>query len=257
MPNPFPGVDPYVEACGEWPDFHHRFITYCRDVLGDCLPRAYRARAQEHVRLVHVAADEAKVVVPDVLISQLSGREALEIDAASSVSTLEPVTIPFASTMELRESWIEIIRQPDQELVAVIEVLSPDNKQEKGCDRYDARRVDLQAERIHLVEIDLLMLGRRLPMRRPLPRAHYYALVADAARRPNCEVYHWTVRQALPKSPIPLAAPEPPVMLDLAAVYSLTYERAHYDRELDYSTPLPAGFHAADSDWIGERVGER
>ena len=29
MPNPFPGMDPYIEARGRWPDFHHEFISQC------------------------------------------------------------------------------------------------------------------------------------------------------------------------------------------------------------------------------------
>ena len=37
MPSPFPGIDPYLESQGYWPDFHARFITYCRDALNEIL----------------------------------------------------------------------------------------------------------------------------------------------------------------------------------------------------------------------------
>ena len=208
MSSLFPGVDPYLEASGDWPDFHSRFITHCSDALGDCLPRPYRARAQE-----------------------------------------------FAMTMEIKEIWIEIVRHPGQQLVAVIEVLSPDNNRSDGADRYDNKRMEILAGPVHVIEIDLLIAGRRLPMRRPLPPAHYYAMVGDATRRPDCEVYRWTVRQPLPAIPIPLLAPDPPVLLELAAVYSLTYDRGRYARELDYSTPLAGSWSADDLDWIAKRVG--
>jgi hypothetical protein len=254
MSNPFPGVDPYLEASGDWPDFHQRFITYCRDALSDCLPRPYRARAQEHIRLVQVPGDEAKAVIPDAMISRADAGEGLNFDAGGAVATLEPVTIPFAMTMEIREIWIEIIRHPEQQLVGVIELLSPDNKQGDGRDRYDNKRMEILAGRVHLIEIDLLIGGRRLPLRRPLPPAHYYALVGDATRRPDCDVYRWTVRQPLPAIPIPLLAPDPPALLDLAAVYSLTYDRGHYARELDYSAPLAGRWSAADLKWIAKRV---
>ena len=39
MPSPFPGIDPYLESQGYWPDFHQRFMTYCCDSLNDILPR--------------------------------------------------------------------------------------------------------------------------------------------------------------------------------------------------------------------------
>ena len=28
MPSPFPGIDPYLESQGYWPDFHVSFIPY-------------------------------------------------------------------------------------------------------------------------------------------------------------------------------------------------------------------------------------
>ena len=39
MRSPFPGMDPYLEDQGRWPDFHASTITYCRDALSDCSPR--------------------------------------------------------------------------------------------------------------------------------------------------------------------------------------------------------------------------
>ncbi len=33
MKSPFPGMDPYLEDQGRWPDFHASMITYCRDAI--------------------------------------------------------------------------------------------------------------------------------------------------------------------------------------------------------------------------------
>ena len=30
MPSPFPGLDPYLESQGYWPDFHAALILYAR-----------------------------------------------------------------------------------------------------------------------------------------------------------------------------------------------------------------------------------
>jgi hypothetical protein len=34
----FPGMDPYLEAPGVWPDFHDTFLAYARECLQPLLP---------------------------------------------------------------------------------------------------------------------------------------------------------------------------------------------------------------------------
>ena len=38
MPSPFPGMDPYLEAKGLWPDFHNALATEIRNELNGCCP---------------------------------------------------------------------------------------------------------------------------------------------------------------------------------------------------------------------------
>ena len=99
------------------------------------------------------------------------------------------------------------------------------------------------------MEFDFLRGGQRLPMGRALPRGDYYALVARAQRRPDCEVYAWTIRDPLPPIPIPLPAPDPDVMLDLGTVFTTAYERGRYARLIDYTAPLALVRKAADRAW--------
>ena len=54
MPNRFPGVDPYLESQGFWPDFHARFVNYWCEVLAAKLPENYEARIDERVNLVEL-----------------------------------------------------------------------------------------------------------------------------------------------------------------------------------------------------------
>ena len=68
MPSPFPGIDPYLESQGYWPDFHTRFMTYCCDALNDHLPDPYEARLGEQLRLVERREPQARTVYPDVTI---------------------------------------------------------------------------------------------------------------------------------------------------------------------------------------------
>ena len=60
MPNPFPGVNPYIDASGRWPGFHNAMITYCGEVLNAVLPSNYAALIEERVELVEAPADRAK-----------------------------------------------------------------------------------------------------------------------------------------------------------------------------------------------------
>ena len=129
-------------------------------------------------------------------------------DLGSAVATLEPITVPLAAgEIEVREHWIEIKRLPDLELVTVIEFLSPTNKAGAGRDEYLDKLAALIARPIHIVEIDLLFGGHPTPLGRPLPPHHYRALIAHADRRPDAQVYAWTIRLPLPTLPIPLRAP--------------------------------------------------
>jgi len=86
---------------------------------------------------------------------------------------------------------------------------------------------------VHLVELDLLLLGRRLPMEKTLPVADYYYFLSRSEQRPDCQVYHWPLRERLPTLPIPLRAPDPDVQIDLAAVFTTAYERGRFGRRIN------------------------
>ncbi len=44
MRSPFPGMDPYIEACGLWEDFHEALIAQIRDALAQSVPDHYVVR---------------------------------------------------------------------------------------------------------------------------------------------------------------------------------------------------------------------
>src|SRR5581483_339354 len=108
-----------------------------------------------------------------------------------------------------------------------------------GRTEYLAKRRALLYQDVHLVELDLLLGGRRLPLQAPLPPADYYYMVSRADRRPDCQVYRWTLAQPLPTLPVPLRAPDPDLSINLAAVFATAYERGRFQRRLPYHGPLP------------------
>ncbi len=247
MASPFPGVDPYLEARGRWPDFHSRLITYCCDVLNDRLPETYVAQIDERIRLVESPEDSGRVLLPDVAIAQ-------SVPPRSNGSTtgavvLEPVTVEALDLEEVRDTRVEILALPDRRLITILEVLSPANKVEPGFSDYRSKRVEVLRQSIHLVELDLLLSGRRLPTRGSLPPGHFYAFITKADRRESHQVYAWSIRQPLPIIPIPLKAPDSDLALDLAELFSIAFERGRYLRLIDYKASLSLPLSDDDRLW--------
>ena len=185
MASPFPGVDPFFESQRLWPDFHSKFINCWQEALLDVLPAAYDARLDERVYLVDLSHESTRMILPDMAVERQERRGSPAIPDQSA-ATLEPVTMPLAGTVEMREVFIRILHRQDRSLVAVLELLSPANKSSGGWVLYLEKRNEILTSPAHLVELDLLLEGRRLPMGRPLPPAHYYAFVSRSERRPDC-----------------------------------------------------------------------
>lgn len=255
MTSPFPGVDPFVESQGYWPDFHSTFVAYWRDALNDLLPDHYEARVDERVSLVELSPDRIKRIEPDLALLRRGTAPAAAL-APTGVATLEPVTIPLLIEEEERQTFIEILRRPGRTLVAVLELLSPSKKEEPGRAVYLDKRNTLLRQMVHVVELDFLLGGRRLPFGAEPPAGDFYAYVARADRRPNCDIYAWSLRQPLPTIPIPLLPPDADVRLDLAEIFRTTYERGRYRKSIDYAA-LPPGVRSEDQDWVMERIGAR
>ncbi len=258
MPSPFPGMDPYLEDPAYWQDFHRSFITYCRDALLDQLPDRYDARIDEQIRLVEHGSDSTQAVLPDIDVTIDTGRVSAPASRAiaSAIATIEPVAIPMPTEFEeLRDVWIEIRHRPDRALVTAIEVLSPSNKTGAGYWDYRAKRRSVLDRHAHLVEIDLLIGGKRQELRDPLPPGDYYAFVTRENRKPLVvDVYPWHVRDPLPTIPIPLKPGDPDIGLSLAEVFATTYERSRYRRILDYAASPPPPLAPADLKWACEWV---
>jgi len=253
MSSPFPGMDPYLEDPAFWPDFHATFVNYWREEVAARLPDHYEARLDEQVNLIQIPAGKPKRVRPDVSVTRDAGADSSH-GPSSTVGTLEPTTVPLLVEEETRQTYIEILRRPDRTLVAVLELLSPANKAPSGRGQYLEKRNVVLRQEVHLVELDLLFGGERMPLDAPYPPGDYFALVARFDRRWDCDVYAWSVRDPLPTIPIPLLPEDGEVAVDLAAVFATTYERGRYARSLDYGAAAPISAEAETAAWIGRQA---
>src|SRR5207244_1756242 len=109
-----------------------------------------------------------KLIYPDVAVSQGPSPLPRTLSGGGTL-LLEPVTIPREFLEEIQQTRIEILHRPDRSLVAVLETLSPTNKTGDGFQEYRAKRRTILRQKVHLVELDLLRGGRRLPLLRSLP----------------------------------------------------------------------------------------
>lgn len=122
-------------------------------------------------------------------------------------------------------------------------------RQLPGAPLYLDKRADLIQQKIHVVELDLLIGGKRLPMKGKLPLGHYDALISRAEHRPLSDIYAWTIRDPLPPIPIPLKAPDADILIDLAAIFSTVYERSRVRQLIDYAAPLKLPLSPEDHAW--------
>jgi hypothetical protein len=258
-PNPFPGVNPFIEASGRWEGFHNSFVIRCGDQLNEHLPEHYAATVQERVALIDLA-DEAPTSQrkPDVTIARDlewrgSGGTSVATDVAAEI---EPATLTLPRYDHANQWYIDIVLLPDQELITSIELLSPSNKSGHDSTEYHAKRAALLQRDISLVEIDLLLRGNRLFVQEPLPPGDFYVFVSRPEERPRCQVYPWSIRRALPSIPIPLKKPDADVKLDLAAAFTMTFDRGRYDRTLRYDVDLAGPLTEPDRQWVAERLKE-
>ena len=172
MPSAFPGMNPYLEQEDAWHDFHERFIPLMASSLVAQLRPRYIVKIDEHVFVHELAAETRRWIArTDVSLGDASQERTSEPPLGSATGLLKaPARVRLPAVDHERLSYVEILDRRNRELVTVVELLSPSNKQ-PGPDReqYLAKRMELLSGPVHLVEIDLF--AGALPCRRPTDRA--------------------------------------------------------------------------------------
>lgn len=254
MPSPFPGMDPYIEM-QEWDDFHSRFNVAACDLLAARVEPDYLVRVEKRVYVEYFGEREPVYKRPDVSILAPAGENRgseFPLSEEGGVATLtEPVEGILSVPEEQEETYLVIKERETMAVVTVIETLSPSNKRpgSDGQREYLSKRKLVLACSTHLVELDLLRGGRRLPLETPYPAADYFAIVSRSNRRPRCLIYPWTVRNRMPRIKIPLLGKEE-TDLDLQEVFNTVYDRARYDLSIDYAAPLDPPPAEEEKAWI-------
>jgi hypothetical protein len=259
-------MDPYIEACGLWGDFHDDLISEIKRALAQAAPDRYLVRTGErsYVVLVESEGKNSHPFIADVSVTARPGRKKGPKRGASAVAEVgsedEPVTMRAFIEEEHREAFVEIYEAtPEQRLVTTVEVLSPSNKRPNtpGWDLYQRKRQSVLLGGVHLVEIDLLRTGQRMPMLDPWPSSPYTLLVARAKKAHLCKVWPVRFQRPLPTIPVPLAKPDPDIPLNLQPAIEAIYQRSRYERSIDYSKPLSPPLSPEAAAWLQQQLQSR
>lgn len=250
MPSPFPGMNPYLEQEDVWHDFHERFLPVAAELLLPQVRPKYIIRLDEHAYIHELPASDRRLVGrPDIGIVERPGTER---PAKVLQTTAAPIDgeLPLAVDVE-RQAFLEVRDKASRELVTVIELLSPSNKRFGGDrDQCLGKRRDFTRSPAHLVELDLLRGGPRLPLE-PHPPTDYYAMVSRAGERPRVGIWPIGLREKLPNVPIPLRPGDPDATLDLRHVLDRVYDAAGYDDYIYDGSPQPP-LSDSDAAWASE-----
>ena len=250
MPSPFPGMNPYLEQESAFHDFHQTFIPIAREFLtAQVSPKGYFVKLDEYVFIHEHGADERRMVGrPDLALGPASHKRTQPTMSGASAVAPAYAFLPALAIDQEHHSYLTIHDRTGSDVVTLIELLSPSNKN-YGGDRNDylQKRREFFPARVHVVEIDLLRGGPRLPLI-DIPACDYLVSVSRAEERPRVGLWPIGLRDQLPSIPIPLRSGDSDAKLDLKQVLDRAYDGAGYETYIYDGSPQPP-LRDEDADW--------
>lgn len=262
MPSPFPGMDPYLEG-SLWTNVHTQLsVEIARQLAPRLRPRYLPFTEKRFV--VAAPEDEDGIAVstvdvrPDVATAERGGvATAGTRPVAPGPTAVVPPPLRLATVVAEPVPLVTVVIRDaeNRQLVTAIEVLSPANKRGPTRGEYLTKRQRLLLSTAHLMEIDLLRTGHRVPMRQPLPPAPYFVLLSRAEWRPLTDVWPIPLQVSLPAVPVPLLPGDADVELDLQAALASVYDLFSYDLAVDYTRPPDPPLPPDLAAWARDNLG--
>lgn len=246
MPSPFPGMNPYFEQPGVWRGFHGHLISQMAFALTpQAIPRyfvnyevsVYIDRGEDERDLLGYA-DATVTRNPDATGHVTGGTATLEAP--------ETGTVRYGAIKQTHR-WLTIRDTGTRRVVTVIELLSPSNKMGGNRGEYLRKRRRILRSATHLVEIDLLRGGPRMPTG-GVRASDYRVLVSRRPDRPRVQVWPIGLREAIPTIPIPVRTGEPDLRLELKPLIDSVYDGLGYHYQL-YGSPPEPPLSPEDAEW--------
>jgi hypothetical protein len=241
-------MDPYLERPSLWPNVHSSLIIALRDDLAPRLRPRYYVAVEE--RTVQLGAEDLLFAArPDVAVVQT-----VDVPSTAHAATVESgdevVTVVVPLPEEIRETFLEIRDVAADQVVSVIELLSPVNKAgDEGRRQYEQKRLALLGSRTHLVEIDLLRAGTPMPVAGFTATSPYRILISRAAQRPRAHLLPASLRRPLPRFALPLQPGDDEPLVELTRLLHALYDRAGYDLRINYAAEPEPPLAPDDAAW--------
>lgn len=254
MPSPFPGMDPYLEQPGLWPEFHNRLLVAIADTLALQLGPQLRPKCRVAIekRVYQDAAEDLHIGCPDAAVFWAASEANLAPQHQGQI-VVEPVMVELPMPEEITERFLEIREVCTAAVVTTLELLSPSNKRVgKGRQLYEAKRLKVLGSQTHLVEIDLIRAFGPLPLRGATAASLYRILVSRVEQRPLAALYGFNLSDPIPSFLVPLQTDDPPIWVDLQDLVNGVYDRASYNLAIDYGQDPVPPLSMADAAWTND-----
>lgn len=201
------GMHPKLVESKYFPDLHASLCVDIRYWLAPRLPKTYSISVERGL-IMWDRYGEQKRYRPDVRIDRVESPIANYIDATS-------VNVPsFTVNVPNQPQRYLAIRGEDEHLITTIEILSPANKNGDGYDDFRRKQEHLSERGVYLVEIDLLIQGKRRWQDKSVNRADYVMTVQRGTSE-IANIWAVTLGEALPTFPIPLLLPDADIPLPM------------------------------------------
>jgi hypothetical protein len=249
-------MNPYLENPQFWSQIHSRLIVGIADVINPQIRPKYRMEIEQRVYLdtQENGKISSLVEIPDNVIFRPSSVSKTTKSSGVAVAEPEvkPVQIYLPQLEEITERYLQVKDVETNEVITVIEILSPKNKTGgEGRNKYLKKREQVLMSLTHFIEIDLLRTGEIMP--RDLSEeinTHYRIVISRSDQRPQADLYAFNLPQKIPSIPLPLKPEDQEPLIPLQDLLHSLYESGSYDLVINYQKlPLPE-LTPEDADWV-------
>ena len=249
-------MDLYLEQPAFWSSFHSRFIVALADAIERQLNPNYYVEVETRVYQAFDDINAVLVGIPDAVVIADNLRESTPQEDSSVATQIRPQRVTVPLPLEVKERYLEVRESQTNEVITVIELLSPKNKRSgEGRIAYERKRQAILGSATHLVELDLLRAGQPMPILGGPVDTTYRILISRSHHRPAADLYAVSLQRSLPIIPIPLKAGESEPQIALQQIFDGVYERARYSTRVDYGqSPPPPSLTEADQQWLEGQV---
>jgi hypothetical protein len=218
-------MHPTLEQPKYFPDLHASLCVDIRYWLAPRLPERYSISVERGLSTTD-ASGASKQYRSDTRIDRA---EAPEASYAETIIVQPP---SFTVDIPSQPQRYIAIRDGEERLVTTIEIFSPANKTGDGYLDFRRKQEQLAENVVHLVEIDLLIQGKRRWQDERVDQADYVMAVQRAGSS-LANIWAVALEEALPVIPVPLLDPDTDVPLPLEYILQEYLKKSGLGKRLE------------------------